>query len=120
MNNDEKTFCDRPFCEHDILKNIKNLHSGKTHGSDDLPAEFYKFFLCDIKHSLTQCIIYVMEKGELTIEQKRGIITLLPIEGNNRHFLKNYRPISLLNTDYKVIAKILNYETTISIITKYN
>ncbi len=32
--------------------------------------------LSDIKHSLTQCITYVMEKDEITIEQKGGIITL--------------------------------------------
>ncbi len=107
LNNDEKTFYDKPICEADILKSIKNLPSGKTPGSDGLPADFYKCFWCDIKRSFTQCIIYVMEKGELTIEQKRGIITLLPKKGKNRLFLKNWRPITLLNTDYKVIAKIL-------------
>ncbi len=48
-----------------------------------------------------------MEKGELTVEQKRGIITLLPKKGKNRIFLKNWRPISLWNTDYNVIPKIL-------------
>ncbi len=89
LNNDEKTFCDRPICEADILRRIKNFPSGKTPGSDFLPAEFYKFFWRDIKHSLIQCIIYVMEKGELTIEQKRVIITLLLKIGKHRLLLKN-------------------------------
>ncbi len=48
-----------------------------------------------------------MKKGELSIEQKRGIVTLLPPKNLNRRFLKNGRQISLLNTDYIIIAKIL-------------
>ncbi len=78
-----------------------------TSGSDGLPAYFYKFFWCDIKNLLTQCIIYIMAKGELSIEQKRGIITLLPKKGKNGLYLKHWRAISLLNIDYKVIAKFL-------------
>ncbi len=48
-----------------------------------------------------------MSHGDLSIEQKRGIITLLPKKLKDRLLLKNWRPISLLNTDYKIIAKIL-------------
>jgi hypothetical protein len=48
-----------------------------------------------------------MNTGELSIEHKRGIITLLPKKLKNRLVLKDWRPISLLNTDYKIIAKIL-------------
>ncbi len=48
-----------------------------------------------------------MVKGELSVEQKRCIITLLPKKGKNRLHLKNWRPIRLLNTDYKITAKCL-------------
>ncbi len=47
------------------------------------------------------------EKDELTIKQNRGIIPLPQKKCKNILFLKNWRPISLLNMDYKVIAKIL-------------
>jgi hypothetical protein len=107
LTDEQKEACDMSITESEILKSIKALSSGKTPGSDGLPADFYKFFWCDIKRLLSESIIYAMEKGELSIEQKRGIITLLPKKGKNRLYLKNWRPISLLNTDYKIIGKIL-------------
>ncbi len=48
-----------------------------------------------------------MQKGVLSIEQKRGIITLIHKKGKNRLYLNIFRLISLLNTDYKIIAKLL-------------
>ncbi len=52
-------------------------------------------------------LLHSINTGELSIEQKRGVITLLPKKNKDRLFLKNWRPISLLNTDYKIIAKLL-------------
>ncbi len=44
LTNDEKETCDKPITESEILKSIKHLSSGKTPGSDGLPADFYRFF----------------------------------------------------------------------------
>ncbi len=63
-----KTRRDKPITESEMLKSIKNLSSGKTPGFDGLAADFYKFFWCDIKNLLTQCIIYVMAKGLLNTD----------------------------------------------------
>ena len=41
------------------------------------------------------------------MEQRRAIISLLPKKEKNRIFLKNWRPISQLNVDYKIRAKAL-------------
>jgi hypothetical protein len=44
---------------------------------------------------------------KLSIDQRRGIINLIPKKNKDPRFLKNWRPISLLNTDYKIITKVL-------------
>ncbi len=62
-----------------------------------------KFLWINIKSTLTDSIIYSLKNGTLSIEQKRGIITLLPKKNKNRLELKNWRPLSLLNTDYKIL-----------------
>ena len=50
------------------------------------------------------CINESFIKGELTSTQSQGVITCLPKSGKIRNQLKNWRPISLLNTSYKLIS----------------
>ena len=42
----------------------------------------------------------------MSIEQRRGVLNLIPKKDKNPCFLKNWRPITLLNTDYKIIAQV--------------
>ena len=62
---------------------------------------------------LLQCNIRATEaqrkdRGELSYTQKQGVITLLH-KGNelDKDDLNNWRPITLTNTDYKILAKVL-------------
>ena len=59
------------------------------------------------KQFVFDSIISGIEKGELSIEQKRGVLTLIPKKDKDIRRLKNWRPISLLNSDYKIFAKLL-------------
>lgn len=43
----------------------------------------------------------------MTDEQRRGIISLIPKEGKDNLLLKKWRPITLLNADYKVASKAI-------------
>ena len=45
--------------------------------------------------------------GELSSSQKQAVIKLIAKDGKDPFLLKNYRPISLLNVDYKILTKIL-------------
>ena len=50
---------------------------------------------------------YAFENGKMSISQKRGIILLIPKKDKDKKYLKNWRPISHLNNDYKIVTKAL-------------
>ena len=52
-------------------------------------------------------INYGFSKGELSITQREGIITCIPKDNKSRHFVKNFRPISLLNCVYKIASGVI-------------
>ena len=51
--------------------------------------------------------MYSFEKGTLTQNQRMGILNLLPKKDKDIRHLANWRPVSLLNTDYKILTKAL-------------
>ena len=81
------------------------MESDKTPGTDGLPAEFYKVFWKDISTILIKSLNYAYEKDQLSITQRRGIIKLIPKKDAEPYFIKNWRPLTLLNCDYKIAAK---------------
>ena len=57
--------------------------------------------------TITEVFNYSVDKGELSESQKRGIITLLQKKGKDPLLIKNWRPVSLTNVDYKILTKSL-------------
>ena len=81
------------------------MASVKTPGTDGLPAEFCKVLWEDIEGYLLNALNGAYEKRCLSISQRRGLITLLPKKNKPANLLKKWRPITLLNCDYKIAAK---------------
>ena len=102
-----KDLCDEELTYLALGEALKGLPNGKTPGSDGFNADFYKFFWGQIKELVFDSLQYSLENGELSIEQRRSIITLIPKKDKDTRLLKNWRPISLLNTDYKILTKLL-------------
>ena len=80
---------------------------GKSPGNDGLTVEFYKFFWSDIKDIFYNSVCYSRRVGELSTSQKQAIIKLLEKRDKDKRFIENWRPISLLNVDTKIISKSL-------------
>ena len=107
MSDDSKIQLNRPFTKAGILTSLKSLNLNRTPGYDGLLAEFYIVFFNDICDMLLDCFNYSFEKGFMSSTQRTGVITLLPKKDKDPHLIKKHRPISLLNTDYKIIAKVM-------------
>jgi hypothetical protein len=103
----DKLKCDSDITLQETSIALKGLQNGKSPGSDGFTPDFYKFFWPNIKNIVFQSIIQADKNKHLSIDQKRGVINLIPKKNKDRRLLKNWRPISLLNTDYKIITKIL-------------
>lgn len=107
ISNEDKESCEKELTENEILKAVKAMKPGKSPGTCGLTSEFYQFFWIDIKDILLSSLNYNLKHGKLSVEQRRGILTLIPKKDKDRLYLKNWRPLTLLNTDYKILAKAL-------------
>jgi len=107
INQEEAESLEKPITEDEVLQAISLSADNKSPGTDGLGNEFYRAFWPDIKDLLTGSIQRSFMEGSLSISQRQGIISLIPKCGKDLNYLKNWRPISLLNQDYKIIARIL-------------
>ena len=92
---------------------LAEMPSQKSPGTNGLPAEFYTLFLDVLGRDLTDVIYYGSNRQNLLAKLMCSTILTLTFKSkdssnkNNRLYLKNWRPISLLNIDYKIGAEAL-------------
>ena len=97
--------CDGMITVDECIIAIKQMDNEKTPGSDGLPKEFYSKFFYLFSHFFVDVCNNLFVGGLLTGSQREGIITLQAKEGQDPLHLGNWRPISLLNVDYKLFPK---------------
>ena len=96
-----------PITEREIKAAIDDSASHKAPGTDGLPAEFYKYFWPELKELMTELFNYIIDNKTMSSSQSTGIVTLLHKKGV-RSDLANWRPITLLCSDYKLLAKVIS------------
>ena len=107
ISDQHKDDCERELTVEDLKNSLFAMSSGKSPGNDGLTVEFYKFFWSDIKDLFYDSVCYSRRVGELSTSQKQAIIKLLEKRDKDKRFIENWRPISLLNVDTKIISKSL-------------
>ncbi|KAK3529191.1 hypothetical protein QTP70_019442, partial [Hemibagrus guttatus] len=97
---------DRELSLEELHEALQRMENGRASGIDGLPAEFYKAFWAVIGQDVLDVLRDSIQRGELPLSCRRAVLTLLPKKGDLTH-LKNWRPVSLLCTDYKLLSKAL-------------
>ena len=103
----DQTALDQEITIEDLTNALNSLPNYKTPGSDGLTVEFYSHFWEFLGPKLVQVLNFSFYFGLLPDSQRECIIRLIHKRDDKRD-LKNWRPISLLNVDYKLCAKVLS------------
>lgn len=97
---------DRPFTHQELSEALGSLNKGKAPGIDGLTPEFYSFFWSELSDPFRDVLECALEVGSLPKSAQKSILSLLPKSGD-RMEIKNWRPISLLTVDYKIVARAM-------------
>ena len=105
LSDEQKLLCDKPITIDDLYQSLSSMSNGKSPGNDGFSVEFFKFFWEDIKDLLFASYQYSKSVGELSVSQRQAVIKLIEKRDKDKRYIENWRPISLLNVDTKILSK---------------
>ena len=103
LTKDESTSCNGYITLEELENAVKNLKPNKSPRLDGLSSNFYKTFLQNLGPLLMIIFNSSYDRGKLPFSQRQSVLNLLFKKGDPLE-LSNFRPISLLNTDYKILS----------------
>ena len=107
LNENQTHKCEGAITEYEILKALTSMDKDKSPENDSITKEFCINFRDVVKEPLFASIEQSFIADELSTCQKQAIINLIEKKDGDKRLIKNWRPISLLNVDMKLISKVL-------------
>ena len=107
LNQEEIKNLNRPITSIEIETVISNLPANKNPGPNIFTAEFYQKFREELTPILLKLSQKTAEEAKLSNSFYEATITLTPKRDKDATKKENYRPISLVNIDAKILNKIL-------------
>lgn len=107
LDGSEAEFLNKSFSPKEILLGIRLMKGGKSPGEDGLIAEFYKEFEKQMSIMLCDLFNEIFSRPWDLSAFAKGIVILLFKKGDPSK-LGNYRPLTLLNVDYKILMKVIS------------
>ena len=103
----ERESCEGLLTKKECWDALQKMKNDKSPGSDGLTKEFYVCFFNEVSNILIAASNHSFTTGMLSTSQHQALITLIEKKGKDKRFIKNWRPISLINVDTKIASKAL-------------
>ena len=104
---DESFSCDGPISLEELAESVKSLSLNKSPGPDGFTLEFYLKFWHLLAPLLCRLYNFCFTEECLPESLQTSVTRLIFKKRGDVKDLKNWRPISLLNTDYKILSKVI-------------
>uniref|UniRef100_A0A1A8EWE2 Reverse transcriptase domain-containing protein n=1 Tax=Nothobranchius korthausae TaxID=1143690 RepID=A0A1A8EWE2_9TELE len=104
IDDDFAELCDADITMLELDNAVKNLSLNKSPGCDGLTSNFYRHFWDLLKNPFILMLTEATDTLYFPPTMKQGLITLIPKPGKDSKIIDNLRPITLLNTDYKIVT----------------
>ncbi|GJX01702.1 RNA-directed DNA polymerase, eukaryota [Tanacetum coccineum] len=106
ISNDQKEDLERALTKDELKAAVWDCGTDKSPGPDEFTFGFYRHYWSVIEHDVFDAVNYFFNSGIIPKGGNPSFITLIPkIPAAN--LVKDFRPICLIGSIYKIIAKIL-------------
>jgi len=106
IHREAKEAMEAPIMMGELETAVRMGKSNKTPGSDGINTEFFKIMWNTIKSDLLCIINEIFVEGMITDGQKKGLMLCVPKRSDPRG-LQDYRTLTLLNADYKLLTRLI-------------
>ena len=107
LDEEQKQSCENELTETELHETLKSFAKNKSPGLDGITSEFYLEFWQLLKLKILGVYQESFLDGILPDSLRTGVIVLLEKKGKDRMDIANWRPITLLGVDYKLLTKTL-------------
>uniref|UniRef100_A0A2D4J0N0 Reverse transcriptase domain-containing protein n=1 Tax=Micrurus lemniscatus lemniscatus TaxID=129467 RepID=A0A2D4J0N0_MICLE len=108
IREEQKEILNKEITVMELKRAVEKQKNNKTPGPDGLPAELYKCIYECLEPVMLDVYNEVLDFAKLPDSWREANISLIPKEDLDHKQIRNYRPISLLNVDYKIFATIMS------------
>ena len=108
LSESQRIELDSSLTVDELRKAVNHFKDDKTPGVDGIVAAFYKKHWEHIAAPLHDSYKYAFQEGQLHISGRRGVLSLIPKKDRNTLEIKNWRPLTMLTLDYKILSKALD------------